>query len=465
MGVRNVTLTFAQRSVGGAMADAGDRSDTTWTVSNVDDQDGTGFCGRFVVSSAAASGSERALNADPTEFTWESWGVPVGATVTGIQLTGFWEKLDTFTGSAPLTHGLNVHMVDAVGTPFAHLLAHIPPLVTGPWGAASGGALLSVPLDQQAWDAQIRLQLTYDFTDSLLPSPSFTSDYRLDAISLQIVYTDPPVPPGGGGGGGSPGTSWDLTPGGGLEPGLPPEGESLPYLSGANFRHEHSHCWVWEGRLFYMDANRCRTFVYDSETQGWADTGWGNVVQAYVLRNRFIESDLLMHVNTQGYFNPQTGQYNGRGDLIPTGFRLYFTNKYLGEVTTSPTRIVNNTLWDRIVEFRPLDGARDSMRSRLKRAHRFWVWGEQELDLGADPELVGYVTVTADTGRWERYPIVPWALKGYTEANPPRLHERGLLFCQEFTDNMVGRVFMPKIEFTQTRVTVRDAMLEYVVLD
>lgn len=147
--------------------------------------------------------SESSKNTTKTEFarnpstgeTWETWGVPAGATVTSIQFTKWSEYTDPST-IGPTANNFSARIIDSGGTSVTSGAGDpIPTTAMGTgdtaWNVQSAGASRNVDASKQASTTDVRLELQQDVTTSG-PLGILLQEY--DTFELTITYT------GGGGG-------------------------------------------------------------------------------------------------------------------------------------------------------------------------------------------------------------------------------------------------------------------------
>jgi hypothetical protein len=157
--------------------------------------DATDRAVKFTCTAKSVTATELARRATTGE-TWETWGVPAGATVTGLQVTGWAKKLVSNTKLS--SHTLVVSVVDPAGA-LVHAAAGdllsttLPTTVDVGYVAQAAGPVVAVDAAYQASNTDVRLGLSYSVTTSG-GGGSASVDQRFDAITLEIAYT----PPGGG---------------------------------------------------------------------------------------------------------------------------------------------------------------------------------------------------------------------------------------------------------------------------
>jgi hypothetical protein len=148
-------------------------------------------CVRFTQATKAVTQSERALRASTGE-TWESWGVPAGATVTGVQVTAWQEKLAANTKLS--SHSISARVIGSGGASVhsaGDLLAAVALGTTtdATWQAGAAGTARAVDSGAQASGTDVRLELEYSVVTSG-GGGSASVDQRFDQIQLTITYTE-----------------------------------------------------------------------------------------------------------------------------------------------------------------------------------------------------------------------------------------------------------------------------------
>lgn len=128
-----------------------------------------------------------------TGETWEDWGVPAGAVVTHVQITGYDERLATATKLT--SHSLKARVVDSAGAS-VHSAGELLDLaldtdVEVAWQTGqAGGSQRAVDSAKQASNTDVRLELEWAVTTSG-GGGNANVDQRLDNIALQITYEEP----------------------------------------------------------------------------------------------------------------------------------------------------------------------------------------------------------------------------------------------------------------------------------
>ena len=144
---------------------------------------------KFSYNTKNASATEYARNASTGE-TWETWGVPAGATVTSIQFTAWSEYTDPST-LGPTVNNFSARIIDSGGTSVTSGAGDpIPTTAMGTgdtaWNVQSAGSSRSVDAGKQASTTDVRLELQQDVTTSG-PLGILLQEY--DTFELTITYT------------------------------------------------------------------------------------------------------------------------------------------------------------------------------------------------------------------------------------------------------------------------------------
>ncbi len=150
-----------------------------------------------------------------TGETWETWGVPVGATVTNVQITAWQEKL--VANSKLSAHSIKARIINSSGTTI-HTAGDILDVALGTtldasYQAGVAGTQRAVDASYQASTTDVRLELEYTVT-TLGGGGTAAVDQRFDVITLTITYT-PLVATTTLGNGTNPGNS-TVAPGSGI---------------------------------------------------------------------------------------------------------------------------------------------------------------------------------------------------------------------------------------------------------
>ena len=185
------TWVFASDTEG--LADAGNHANVSF-AHEAGDGNPSGAA-EFSTSTKALSAATEFARKASTGDTWETWGVPAGATVTQVQVTAWDEKL---TANTKLTsHTLKARVIGSGGGT-VHSAGDLLDVAMGTtvdasWQAGAAGTARAVDAGSQAASTDVRLELQWVVTTS---GGGGSADVQqdLDNIELTITYT-----PGGGG--------------------------------------------------------------------------------------------------------------------------------------------------------------------------------------------------------------------------------------------------------------------------
>ena len=123
--------------------------------------------------------------------TWETWGVPAGATVNSVRVVSASRKVAAV--SKLNSHSWTVNVYNDAGTALtANLLSEALPTAVGGWLAAGG--LAAAQSVSQASSTNVRFGFAYTVSTSS-GGGSASVDARFDEIVLEIDYTEasPPI--------------------------------------------------------------------------------------------------------------------------------------------------------------------------------------------------------------------------------------------------------------------------------
>ena len=174
-----VTKTWVFAADAEGLADAGVSANIAFAYEGADGDPASG-CVKFTSASVPAS-IERARRA-ATGQTWETWGVPAGATVTNVQITAWRSKVVAESGG-----GINIARMRIVDSAAASVHS-AGDLISSPVGAPAtwitnpAGSARAVNALSQASTTDVRLEIEYEtYTTG-------TNDVRFDTITLAITY-------------------------------------------------------------------------------------------------------------------------------------------------------------------------------------------------------------------------------------------------------------------------------------
>jgi hypothetical protein len=123
-----------------------------------------------------------------TGVTWETWGVPAGATVTAVQCTAWKKKVVTNTYLT--SHSATIQVLSTTTT--THSAGNL--ISTGAWSTSTdasyqdgaAGSSRAVDATYQPSTTVVRLDIEYTVTTG---SSTSAIDTRFDTIQLTITYT------------------------------------------------------------------------------------------------------------------------------------------------------------------------------------------------------------------------------------------------------------------------------------
>jgi len=181
------TWTFATTTEG--LADAGNSSTLTFSAS------GSGNPAssiQFASTTGNESTTEYARAASSQGFTWETWGVPAGATVTQLRISNWDKRLQQ--ANRLTSWRIRFRVIDSAGvsvTAGNGDPGDYTPSITAntSWSTDNGGAspLVNVVSGRQASTTDVRLEIQVDIVMGTGTSPNF--QLLIDNIDLEITYT------------------------------------------------------------------------------------------------------------------------------------------------------------------------------------------------------------------------------------------------------------------------------------
>lgn len=148
--------------------------------------DGTDHAVKFT-GSLAADDSTVQDGLSPNTTTWETLGVPVGATVVGVQFKAGKRKSIAITNANPVV--LTILAEDALGNNVCGVNPLILATVTGTdavYTAMAAGGVVAVNSAYAASNTPIRFRMS--FSAQAIPSDAATIDVRYDDIVINITY-------------------------------------------------------------------------------------------------------------------------------------------------------------------------------------------------------------------------------------------------------------------------------------
>lgn len=184
-----VTKTWSFASDNEGLDDAGNAAGIAVAFQGADSQSGSGGCLRWNMTTKGQTQTEFARRATTGE-TWESWGVPAGATVTTVQVTAWYEKLQAKVKLS--SHSFAARVIGSGGATVhsaGDLISGAQDTnVDAAWQARGAGTARAVDSGSQASTTDVRLELEYTITTSG-GGGSANEDWRVDEIALEITYT------------------------------------------------------------------------------------------------------------------------------------------------------------------------------------------------------------------------------------------------------------------------------------
>jgi hypothetical protein len=182
-----VTKTWVFASDNEELADGGNHANITL---NHDTAGNPGGSMDFVTDDVALTNAIEFARASSTTPTWETWGVPAGAIVTDVQITGYdWRQWGV---AARITsHGYKMRVVDSAGAT-VHSAGDL--VATDPstnvdhvsWQSVGAGTSRAVDAGKQASTTQVRLEVEYRITR--VATGTDLCDVGFDNIELTITY-------------------------------------------------------------------------------------------------------------------------------------------------------------------------------------------------------------------------------------------------------------------------------------
>lgn len=182
------TFVFATDAEG--LADAGNAASLVFAYVSADGNP-SGSIG-YTTTLESVTQTEFARRAS-TGQTWETWGVPTGATVTSVVVAAWNEKTAGVTKLS--SHSLKARIINSSGTTIhsAGDLLNATLSITSDttWQSGTAGSSVAVDSSYQASTTDVRLELEYTVTTSG-GGGSAAVDQRFDNIRIDITYTPAP---------------------------------------------------------------------------------------------------------------------------------------------------------------------------------------------------------------------------------------------------------------------------------
>lgn len=171
------TWVFASDNEG--LADVGVGA---WTI-NHDTAGNPGGSLEFGADALNGTFTEKARRPSTGE-TWETWGVPAGATVTDVQVISWEYRTYAITVTS---YAFTMRILDsaAVSVHSAGDLASLTLTLNGVWNAVGAGTSRAVDAGKQASTTDVRLEVEGTVVTGGAKNP----DVGIDNVLLRITYT------------------------------------------------------------------------------------------------------------------------------------------------------------------------------------------------------------------------------------------------------------------------------------
>lgn len=188
MPVINKVWSFESDAEG--LSDRGNTASITFAWQTGYSQSASGGCVKFTMTSKSATATEYAYNSS-TGATWQTWGVPINAKVTTVQITSWYER--TVAVTKLTTNTVNIYIINSDGTTVhsaGNLIAAYDAGTTadsGAWVSATAGSARAVDAAYQASSTDVRLRIDQSFVTGGTSSAA-SVDQRYDTITLAITY-------------------------------------------------------------------------------------------------------------------------------------------------------------------------------------------------------------------------------------------------------------------------------------
>lgn len=192
-----VTKTWSFLTDAEGLTDAGSHPAIHFAWESGDGSPASG-CVRFTCTTANVNASEYGRRASTGE-TWETWGVPAGATVTHLQITAWrTRKYSVATNDGATIYLRVINSTGGVVHSASPYLAtqHISTPPPGGWvdemSVSPEEIQYAVDSPYQASTTDVRLEI-----EALVGTGTFFGnlDVRIDTISLSITYVEGVTPP------------------------------------------------------------------------------------------------------------------------------------------------------------------------------------------------------------------------------------------------------------------------------
>lgn len=183
-----ITKSFVYLSDAEGLVDGANHAGIAFAFEGSDGSPANG-CLKFTTVQNSLSQAKEYARRSSTGQTWETWGVPPGAEVTLVRITGWRQKvtgeagLDNFTIKARIIDGSGVSVHSAGDL----LNSDGVPWVLGSWETKSAGALRTVDFLSQESTQDVRLEIEWLVTTQIAGT---SVDVRFDSFDLAITYDD-----------------------------------------------------------------------------------------------------------------------------------------------------------------------------------------------------------------------------------------------------------------------------------
>ena len=143
------------------------------------------------VGPAIQNVTETETGVGPAGVTWEDWGVPAGAIIHSVQITG-WDRRMAVVDNQVASIDMVMRLVDETGESVhgaTDLVSEALPTEAGGWTGGAAGAVVNVDAASQTSDAQVALELEYTIATGGGAPGNHNAIVRFDNIALTINYT------------------------------------------------------------------------------------------------------------------------------------------------------------------------------------------------------------------------------------------------------------------------------------
>lgn len=184
------TKTWAFAADAEGLTDAGNAANLTFAAHAGDGNPADSV--KFTTPTKGQTMTEFARRSGTGE-TWETWGIPSGATVTDVQITAWNEKLRANTKLS--SHSVKARIIGSGGSSVHSagdlLDASLGTAIDSSWQSGAAGTSRAVDAGNQASTTDVRLELEYTVVTSG-GGGSANVDQGFDQIQLTVTYSPPP---------------------------------------------------------------------------------------------------------------------------------------------------------------------------------------------------------------------------------------------------------------------------------